>query len=155
MRRFLLTSLVLALPLSMLPAQAAELGACSASTPRINPPPGVGVPPTGAPNWQPIATSGGCTATVQISEPTQVVAAIKVDPSFAGSVGLRVAGPNALFTQFSGTFANDSLIQGDESRTITLPVGTWRMDVYLTGPGLPGNNRAAVGTYGGSLSTGS
>lgn len=157
MRRFLIpASLLLALPLSLLPAQAADMARCSASTPRINPPPNVPLPPDPAnppsPNWQPIASAGGCTTQFQVANAARVVAKLHPDPGFTGTLGLRVAGTNALFAEFSASYVNGQMVNGIDTQEFNIFVGTWRLDVFLGGPTLPGNNKPAVGTYSGSVS---
>jgi len=89
--------------------------------------------------------------------PASVTTLVNPDEDFTGIVGLRVRGPNALFTQYEGTYVAGELVSGDETKTFTLAVGTWTMEVYLGGTSIPnsGGMRTgsfSVGTYRGSMS---
>lgn len=162
MRRFLLlASLALIAPA---PAQAAAvLASCGIFTPRIAPPPNIPVPPpippSSVPAWAPYDPVEGCqpqTFTTTVSQ--QVTTLLHPDADFVGIAGLRIRGPNALYSQIEGTFANGTLVSGEETLTFTLPAGTWTLDVFLGGSLLPNGSgfrstgSFSVGTYRGSVS---
>ena len=158
MRRFLLiASLALILPA---PAHAAtQLAGCGISTPRIAPPPNVPIPPNSVPIWAPYRPVEACqpqTFTTTVSQ--QVTTLLSPDDDFFGIAGLRIRGPNALYSQFEGTFVAGTLVSGDETKTFTLPAGTWTLDVFLGGALLPpgtgfrSTGSFSVGTYRGSVS---
>jgi hypothetical protein len=152
MRRILLIS---ALAASFVPANAhaaTVLAQCGISTPRIAPP---SVPPNNLP-VDPVEECPGQTFTLGVA--TSVTTLLNPDDGFFGIVGLRVRGPNALYSQFEGTFANGTFVAGEETRTFTLPAGSWTFDVYLGGSILPAGSpfrstgSLSVGTYRGSIS---
>lgn len=161
MRRFmLLASLALVLPT---PAHAAtEIASCAVSTPRLAPPPGIPIPPAIPPNvpmWAPYDPVESCTPQEFTTTAAQsVTTLLDPDDGFFGIAGLRVRGPSALYSQIEATFANGTMVSGEETLTFTLPAGTWTLDVFLGGTLLPpgagfrSTGSFSVGTYRGSIS---
>lgn len=156
-RSFLAAAVVAALVPVTQPAHAETIiASCSAFSPRIAPPPNVPIPPNNIPNWAPYDPVEACFATFQMTTAGTVTTELTPDATFFGQLGLRVRGPNALYTQYEGVFANGELVSGVGASSFTLPVGTWTLDVYLAGTPLQGTGMRtgsfSIGAYSGRIS---
>lgn len=120
---------------------AQTLASCSASNPRVS----VGG----------IDDAAACTASFITTEPLAVTTRLDASGIFAGWMGLRVRGTNALWTQYDGYFAGGQLILGQETSSFTLQPGSWQLEVYIDDPndGLTGVGRFGYGTFGGHVTT--
>lgn len=143
MRRLLIATLLVAAPLVPGTARAELIATCGAFTPAISN------------TASPIRPVESCIAPFEIKGLSKsVTTLLQPENTFTGRLGLRVRGPNALWTQYSGIFVSGQLVNGQASKTFTISPGDWLLEVYVDGPAAhpvtPGH--AAIGEYRGTIS---
>lgn len=122
-------------------ARAAEtLASCSAFNPRIS-----GI------DYDDVAA---CAASFTTTTSMEVTTLLAPGETFAGTVGLRVRGANALWTQHEAIFVGSRFVAGQDRSTFTLAPGAWQLEVYVSDPnaGLMSAGRQGIGAYRGSVS---